>query len=419
MSPHQPAAPVHVSKTIYGGSGIATLASGKKVIVEGTVEGDQVGIHITREKKKLAFAEPVTTPVNPRIRSEKPPCRWYGECGGCHWQGIPYDHQIAWKKSFVADSLERIGGLTKPKITAHLAPQPLGYRNRLTTTWQIKNRTAQPLMHRPRSFEMIAVPDCLQLVSSIRKVIRELGKLSWPIPDGTFDLTLIAARNGRVYSQLRNSADEVDNFLNSVSGSPAVPNLHHNSPGMISWDQQDQVDFYSQVAGFQQAHHEQNQAMRTLILNLLDKRRPQKIFDLYAGNGNLSLLLGARNIAVTGIEISQTSVDAANHAAKALGPDIVYHTGDISDMLTALREANNTTAVILNPPRSGASEVTHYLANCDAGTIIYVSCNPTTLARDLKQMSQRFQVIETHVFDLMPSTYHVETVAYLERRVDS
>jgi tRNA/tmRNA/rRNA uracil-C5-methylase (TrmA/RlmC/RlmD family) len=338
----------------FGGKGVAR-ENGKAVFIPFTVDGELVSAKITREKKQFAEAEIVDLREKSPHRVE-PPCPYFGRCGGCAYQHIDYAHQLEIKWRQVRDVLKRIGRLKDVPMRS-MVPSPLNYayRNRITVH---ADNGAIGYFQRD-SHRLIDIEQC---PIAMDEVNRELANLrSHDVRDGHY--TLRARSEPRVFSQTN---DGVAN------------------------------------------------ALRDLIVQLMPPNQ-ELLIDAFCGAGFFAKALVDKFERVVGIDWDRFAIAAAKENAS---PKETYIAGDVDAELISLLEKcdRDKTAMTVDPPAVGLSaQLRQSIVDLAPTTLIYVSCNPATLARDLAELQPRFKIESVTPLDMFPQTAEIEVVAQLQR----
>ncbi len=336
----------------FGGKGVGR-AEGKAVFVPFTIEGEQVTAGIVREKKSFAEAEllRVTTPSPHRA---EPGCPYFGRCGGCSYQHMSYEHELHWKSHQVGQALQRIGKFHEPPLRA-IVPSPLEYEYRNRITVHVEDGVIG--FYRHDAHRLIDIERCPIAKPAVNE---ELGALRARRPrDGHY--TLRAARGPRVFSQTN---DAVAVHLADAIGA------------LISPDQ-------------------------------------SVLIDAYCGAGFFGKRLLEKFARVIGLDWDIHAIAAASAGATEKES---YFAGDIAAHLADhLSEVDPVRAtVIVDPPATGlGAEVREILRRYPMATLLYVSCNPPTLARDLADLAGAYRLESVTPFDMFPQTAEIEVLAHL------
>lgn len=417
----------------YGGKGIARV-DGKVFFVNDAVPGDRVSARIVKDDTRYAEADTETL-LTPSPFREPPACKKAAECGGCQWMGVPYEKQLEWKKSFVVSALTRIAKLPPGfDVATFGAPAVTDYRNRvlLRLRWS-PERGAELGYFKRHSRDLVPIETCPIAAPPLNKIITALNAL---------DLRTLPQFKARIELQELDTANEAsepsvvvtifhadgpESASKSLSEKIAkIPGVAwagqvfelENAP-LFPFDQQFGIDFHTRPGQFQQINVPMNRVMRRLVKERADALSPRRILDVFCGSGNLSLPLAGPGRTVEGVEANRHAIAVAKHNVTANGLNgMVYVSGDAERHLwNCERSGQKFDLVILDPPRQGMHAGMVPLKNIAPQSIMYVSCDPTTLARDLGHLLRQdtYRLREVMALDFFPNTYHVETLAILEK----
>jgi len=352
-----------IESVAFGGKGVAR-DHGKTVFVPLTIDGETVAAGIVREKKQFSEAEVIEVKQSSSFRVH-PGCPYFGRCGGCAYQHIDYEHQLAIKWQQVRDVLRRIGKFQNaPMCPIVPSPEFYGYRNRITV--HVENGTIG--YFRRDSHRLIDVDRC---PIAMDEVNRELANLRSRQPrDGHY--TLRAGPGPRIFSQTNNAVAE---------------------------------------------------ALRDLIVQSVPDDQ-ELLIDAYCGAGFFAKALRDKFQRIIGIDWDRFAIAEAGKDAM---PKETYIAGEIeaelaSPNLTALSRqvSKSKIALIVDPPSTGLSaKIRELIVGYAPEIFVYVSCNPATLARDLKELQSRFKIERVTPLDMFPQTAEIEVVAQLRRCDDS
>ncbi|MBQ8681556.1 MAG: class I SAM-dependent RNA methyltransferase [Bacilli bacterium] len=392
---------VKITKLNHSGVGMSTINE-KVVFIPKTIPGDIVDIEIKKEHKNYIEAIPVTYKELSRNR-EPIPCPYYQECGGCQLMGLPYQEQLNYKKEKVINILKRYANLTiNPKI---IASSPYQYRNKITL--QVKN--GQIGLYTQNSNDLISINNCLLVsdeINSIIKLIEEKLNLQ------DINQIIIREANNQLMVQFLGNILEEELIKNLSS---QVASIYLNEKHIIGQknitETLDKYQFLISPASFFQVNHNQTINLYNQVKEYLGPNN-KKILDLYCGTGTIGIYVSEYCEQVTGIELNPSSVKDAKHNIKLNNlTNIKIKQGDVGKILQA---QNTYDAIIVDPPRSGLDKRTRKtLLKIKSPKLIYISCNPITLARDLNELQSLYNLEDITLFDMFPNTYHVECVMWL------
>ncbi len=437
----------------------------KVIFVENVVPGDIVDVRITKSKKNFAEATPLFFHHLSDKRAD-PFCEHFGTCGGCKWQHLDYSHQLYYKQKQVKDNLERIGKLELPD-TLPIIPsaETRYYRNKLEFTFSSKRwLTSEEIQvsdvidrralgfHIPGRFDkIIDIEHCFlqnDLSNKIRLSLREFAK---DRDIAFFDLvaqtgflrnlivrTTSTGETMVIVQVFENKPEWLDPVMRHLSDAfPEITSLQYiiNPKKNETFHDLEVVTYKGQAyieeemeglrfrigpKSFYQTNSKQAYELYKVAREFADLRGDEVVYDLYTGTGTIANFVAAGAKSVVGIEYVEMAVEDAriNSAINGI-ENTVFYAGDMKDVLTdefALRHGK-PDVVITDPPRAGMHEdVVHTILRLAPPTIVYVSCNPATQARDLALMSEQYSVAAVQPVDMFPHTYHVENVVKLVRR---
>ena len=429
-----------IDRLAFGGNGVCRI-DGKVCFVPFSSPGDEVTLRITARKKSYCTAS-IAEIVTPSPVRTVPECPIFGRCGGCQWQHIRYAAQLEQKRNILAEALWRGARVPADLIEAVVpADMTYGYRNRLQFKVAIHHGKTAIGFYRQGTHQVedaaggcpIAAPIINQTLHCFREVLR-----FYPGIESVTQLTVDAGDSGVIVfiHQNGNITRKSREYLLSKSGdlwpcTGLFAKTEHHESGEIVWGEsaisyrmnqadpaQKPVELTYPPGGFSQVHQRQNSAMLTVIRRLADFASTGHLLDLYCGNGNFSLPLAAQVASVVGIEGNAGSVRAANHNREINRvANVSFFCDDAASAVMRLLAGGRTfDTVLLDPPRSGADDVVAGIARLLPGKIIYVSCDPSTLARDCGVLSgYGYRVVTSVPVDMFPQTFHIESVTLLSR----
>jgi 23S rRNA (uracil1939-C5)-methyltransferase len=427
-----------VESLAYGGKGIARR-NGFVVFVAGALPGDRVRAEVTRAKK--GYAEASTREIVRESPDRVPPrCDHGGEpCPGAPWQGLAYEEQLRHKHSQVADALLRLGGLDGFELEPiEPAIEQWRYRNKLEYSFGQREGELVLGYHARGRWDLVVNAEDCQLASEhnnrVRNEVRDWARAErLPAYDrrtGSGTLRNLVVREGRrtdrLQSRLVTSADEIPrppvDLHTIVEGSGGGTD---GPTGVLGAERLEEdlggLRFRISHDAFFQTNTEMAERLYAIAAEMAALRGGERVFDLFCGIGTLGLTLAGRASEVWGIEIVRDAIADAEENASINGIDNAhFRAGDArKEIRPLLDEAGTPDVVVVDPPRAGLSQkVVRRLIECDAPRIVYVSCNPTTLAPNAAQLSEAgYRVRRVRPVDMFPQTPHIECVALLEKRV--
>lgn len=443
---------------------------GLVIFLQGGAPGDTVEVELTKIKSNYLEGKVVTVQKLSPHRAE-PFCEHFGTCGGCSWQHINYETQLKYKQQQVIDNLERIGGLTLPAITPILASRKINYyRNKLDYTftanrWLTKEELNLAIeekryetglgYHIPRMYDRVFdVKNCyLQPDPSngIRLLARKVA-VENEIP--FFDLrkqigflrtlTIRTANTGEVMIILQVTYDEMkwielmlktltDEFPQITSANFIINGKRNDTFAdldVVCWKGNPYItetmqkpdsgilQFRVGPKSFYQTNSEQAFELYKVAWQMADLKGDELVYDLYTGTGTIANFVAGQSKKVVGLEYVAAAIDDAKVNSKINNiTNTDFHAGDMKDLLndSFLSQHGKPDTIITDPPRAGMHEdVTNMLLKAAPKRIVYVSCNAATQARDLKILSEKYDITAVQPVDMFPQTIHVENVARLD-----
>lgn len=418
-----------ISSMAYGGNGVARL-DGKVYFVSDGVEGDVVKVRVTEDKERYANAE-ISEFVSLSPLRETPRCPFIKSCGGCQWMGIPYTQQLSWKKDFILSALKRIGKIPD-NITIEVKPSPeiYNYRNRIMLRVHVSDRGILTCGYFKRGTrELVPINRCDIANETINKIVRHITSVNLqgvknikfrmeiqelPAGSGKLVVTITPADGDKKATK---SFTESLRTLDYVTW--AGMGTDFKDAPTITFDRQFDSSFLTLPGQFQQVNVKHNKNLRSFIADLVDEYKPKRILDVFCGSGNLSIGIAKNDIYVEGVEANSVAIDCAKKNVEENNiSNATYIAADAEKHLLKLsRSQAKFDLVILDPPRQGFHGGMASLKLIAPKQIIYVSCDPTTLARDIGLLcrEQDYSIKSITGFDFFPNTFHVETVVVLER----
>jgi 23S rRNA (uracil1939-C5)-methyltransferase len=439
-----------IESLAFGGNGVARL-DGFVVFVRRGLPGDTVKARVTKVQRRHAeaVATEIITPGPVRVEA---PCRHYPACGGCRFQDLAYDTQVQTKHQWVADSLQRIAGLADAPLEPIVpAASQFHYRNKMEYSFtQAEDGPTLGLHRAGRWDEVLQIDKCWitsDVDNAIRNTMREwareekLTAYDQETHEGYLRHVMIrVGRNtGQALVQLvTNRAERFDRerLIEVLTAIPEVKSIHWSVnegvsettelPTELLWGE-DAIEeeigglrFRVRPNAFLQTNTEMADALYSIAREFAGLTGSETVYDLYCGIGTIGLSMAKDAMTVWGIEISEESVACAieNQELNGIG-NTAFFAGNVGEVLEDLRtRAGDPDVVVVDPPRAGlAGKALKRLGEIAAPRIVYVSCNPTTLAGDLKRLADDYgyRLVRARPVDMFPHTPHVECVALLER----
>ena len=369
-----------IERVAHGGVCVAHGPDGRVVFVRHTLPGEQVRVVVTEERKSYLRADAVEV-LRPSPARVRPPCPWAGpgRCGGCDWQHVDLEEQRRLKAAVVVEQLHRLGGVDREVVVEPVPGETdgLGWRTRLRLATDESGRAG---LRRQRSHDIEPIDDCLLAVDGAD--VHEVVGRTWPA--GAELLVEVSATGERAVA----------------IGTPDQPLTE------VAADREWEVP----IGGFWQVHRGAADLLVSTVLDLADPRPTDDCLDLYAGVGLFAGALAPRVRSVTAVEQDVRAVAAAERNV----PEATV-VRDRVDRWLHRASGLTTDVVVLDPPRKGAgAAVVRALAAAQPRAVVYVACDPASLARDVATFGGLgYRLADLRAFDLFPMTAHVECVALL------
>jgi 23S rRNA (uracil1939-C5)-methyltransferase len=441
-----------VESLAYGGNGVARL-DGYVVFVRRGLPGDRVRARVTKVKRSHAEAL-ATEIVRPGPQRVEAPCRHFPACGGCRFQDLAYDAQLEQKQSQVRDAFQRLAGIAEPPLEEILPCEPDIFHYRNKVEYSFTRTPAGPALgfHRAgRWDEVLDIEKCWittdfgnDVRDAVRDWAREEGLEAYSQADGTGylrHLVVREARNtGQALVQLVTAPGEKFEhgyFVDVVRRFPQVHSVHWsvndrpaevtNLPTELLWGEEwieeelGGLRFRVRPNAFLQTNTAMAERLYALAREAAQLSGNETVWDLYCGIGTIGLSMASDALTVWGIDVSEESVACALENAELNGiTNAAFFAGNVGQVVEELLERSGPPeVVVVDPPRAGlAGKALRHLGRLGAPRLVYVSCNPTTLAGDVKTLGEEYgyELLRARPVDMFPHTPHVETVALLERR---
>ncbi len=425
-----------VEDLAYGGRGVAR-SNGYVVFVSGALPGDRVRARLTKAKR--AYAEGKAVELLRAAANRIPDrCLHGGEpCPGAPWQALPYERQLAHKQAQASDALRRIGELEGFELEPiEPAVEQWRYRNKLEYSFGERDGDVVLGFHaRGRWDVVVDVDDCLLASernnaarNDVRAWARGTGVPGYDRRERSGVLRNLVVREGRRTGQIQTRLvtspaaiprppvdlhTVVEEAAGGTSGETGVLGAEHLEEELAG------LRVRISPEAFFQTNTEMAERLYAIAAEYAGLNGRERLFDLYCGIGTIGLALAGRAGEVWGIDVTEDAVaDAAENARRNGIANARFRAGDVrTSIRPLLDEAGRPDVVIVDPPRAGLSKkVVRRVIECEAPRIVYVSCNPTTLAPNAAQLaSAGYRLLRVRPVDMFPQTPHIECVALLER----
>ena len=403
---------VNTTACVYGGDALARLPDGRAVFIPYALPDEQLQIRLVEEKERYARGE-ISEIIKPSPHRIEPRCPHFQECGGCHYQHIPYPEQLLIKESILLDQFRRVGKLdSAPVKPIQPSPSPWNYRNHLQFHIAEDGRLGF-LKH--RSNEIVTIQECHLPEESLNEIwpsfklefIPGLDRVSLRAGDGGQDALVLFESQGQEMFEF-----SVDLPLSAVLQGPG-------GEIVLSGDDFTVIPvldfpFVVSAGAFFQINTQVTEILVKKILEILPLESDMVCLDVYCGVGLFSAFLAPRVKKVIGIESSPSACE-----------DYLYNLAEFENVELYDLPAEEVMPeldlspdiILLDPPRAGLSTtVLDSVVNLGPDLIAYISCDPATLARDIQRLSKKgYALEESTPIDMFPQTYHIESLNLLQR----
>lgn len=418
-----------IERLANDGRGIAFI-EGRTWFVAGALAGEEVEARVLGAHGKVVEARTERVFLASELRRPAP-CAHAGRCGGCSVQHLPHTEQLALKQRMLAEQLSRVAGVEPEEWAAPLSGPEFGYRRRarVAVRWDAKAKKLEVGFRAAGSQEIVSINDCLVLVQPLQPIMKHLPQMLQRLskPQALGHVELFSGSSNAFL--LRHMAPLSEADLTILKEFCALHEaqlwLHgEGEPQPVEPDQQlgyrlEQWDLQLayRPGDFIQVNAGVNEAMVAQALQWLAPKADERVLDLFCGLGNFALPLAKKVREVVAVEGVAAMVErATDNAVSNNVHNAKFFHADLSQPLADAKWAGEGfSAVLLDPPRDGAFEVVRKLASLGAKRLVYVSCNPATLARDTVELvKQGYRLKRAGILDMFPQTAHVEAMALFE-----
>ena len=426
-----------IEKIVAGGKGLARPDSGKVIMTDFVLPGETVRVQKVREYTGYIEGKLLEV-LSPSPQRIKPECPHYGECGGCDLQHAHYRAQLEIKKTILTEAMVR-AGISLPAEgveDAVSSPAQWGYRCRLRLKIDQNGRLG---FFKKKSNRFIAINNCPVTAATVNSALVELQTTGYlkGLAENCNEVELLQSpidRKITLVVLLTNKKPPPTAIIQAISACTHLDSIGYKTGNKfyqlvpaqnpatlsqkISLPNHKQTCTLSWTACcFSQVNAEQNEQLVQLVCRLAGEIQDTSILDLYCGMGNFAVPLALLGAAVTGIELNRESIKRAKRNAESAGVICSFFAADVHNSLRQLiKDRQQVNTIILDPPRRGIGKTAGLLPKLGPRQIIYISCDPATLARDLATVCKQGYIIRKLIpVDMFPQTHHIESVALLEK----
>lgn len=398
-------ATIEITDIGYGGEGVGHLDDGMALFVPFAAPGDALSVTVTSRRSRFArgVIREIHTPGPDRV---EPPCPYYGTCGGCCFQHLTHEAELAAKSKQLSDLLQRVGHCeTLPEIARVVrSPQLYGYRNKVTLhPLRADDRVRYGFVESDGK-TVLPVRECKLAAEAINRLIPKISRTPWGKQNAKRE-------RPRAVTLRMDAGGEAQLFFG-------------RAPRRIPWLTEllaEETPVRVPLGGFFQVNPAVSPALFGWVAEQAAANVLPVLVDAYCGVGCFALACAPYAERVYGIETDSDSVEAAHHNAGALRlPQCTFIAGVVEQNLHQVLDAagdGSGVRVLLDPPRTGChADVIARIRQFRPAELVYVSCNPATLARDVERLGEEYGIVSLALFDMFPRTAHFESVVVLRRR---
>lgn len=404
-----------ITKLDHQGRGIGKVDD-KIIFVPYTLPDDEIKFKITKEKKNFCEGK-VTEYIKKSSRHIDQTCPYYGICGGCDLRHMDYNQQLNFKQNKVKEIINKFTNIETIKINNIISSKNIdSYRNKIT--FKINKKLC---LNKKATHEYVEIKACKLVNDKVNNIIKLINNYDLKNIDNvvikssyfTDDImTVFYVKQGVKFTQ---NLDELKKIVTTIIFKYKNNDYIIYGKGNIL-EKLKNLYFKISPTSFFQINSHQTVNLYDLILQKCKLNGNEIVYDLYCGTGTIGLFLSQFCKKVIGIEINKEAIlDAKENARINNIKNCEFYDEDVSSFVA--RENNNPDVIIVDPPRSGLDNITiDNVIRLNPKKIIYVSCDPVTLARDLNSLTKNYNIDEITPVDMFPNTYHVECVCVLNRR---
>jgi 23S rRNA (uracil1939-C5)-methyltransferase len=400
---------------VYGGFVLGR--DGRVIFIRGAIPGELVDVFVEERKRDYSVAS-VRNVVEPSPSRREPPCRIFGICGGCQLQFMEYEKQVSMKEEILLDAMRRIGDV-EVTLTPSLAAQEFGYRHRGQFKVSAEGAVG---FYREGTREVIPVEYCPVMAPEINGMLRKLAGVDLR---GVKEISVVSGDTLAILVKGTMADEAAQSLLDSGLSGIAFENGDSLGKDYITLDLNG-LKYSVTPWSFFQSHWSLNCIVVETIVRELSPLENKRILDLYAGAGNFSLPLSLQALEVTAVEESSSAVEDGRRNVTLNGVRKCTFVNLSVEKILGNRKKQQVEKlfgethydiIILDPPRAGLTpECLRKVVEAGSERIVYISCNPATLARDVKKMREKYDVESVRMVDFFPNTYHIEALVFLHRK---
>ncbi|OBW51636.1 23S rRNA (uracil-5-)-methyltransferase RumA [Solibacillus silvestris] len=440
---------VYIEDLTHDGNGVAKI-DGYPLFIQGALPGETAEIHVMKTLKNYGFAKVVNILEKSPDRVEAP-CVYFSQCGGCQLQHLSYEGQLKWKQNMVANVMKRLGKIDAPVHPVKGMEEPWHYRNKSQLPFA-QNESGQMVagFYKTKSHSIVDMERCLiqtgeadVVMADLKRELEILGLRPYDEKSHQGMLRHVVVRKGRatgevmvvlvtkskkfpqasaVIEKIRALIPNITSIVQNVNGEKT--NVIFGNDTFTLWgkdtieDTIGNVRFEISARSFYQVNPVQTEVLYKQALDYAQLTGNERVIDAYCGIGSISLFLAQKAGHVMGVEIVEQAIEDAKRNAALNGfTNTYFEAGPAEEVIPRwYKEGKEADVLVVDPPRKGCDEaLLSTIIEQKPKRVVYVSCNPATLARDLRILEDGgYKTQEVQPVDMFPHTTHCEAVAWLE-----
>ncbi|WP_391117494.1 23S rRNA (uracil(1939)-C(5))-methyltransferase RlmD [Psychrobacillus sp. L3] len=439
---------VHIEDLTHDGAGVAKV-DGYPLFIPGGLPNETAEIHVLKTLKNYGFAKLINI-VEPSPFRVKAPCPVFSECGGCQLQHMTYEGQLVWKENMVRNVLKRIGKIDAPVLPIKGMEKPWEYRNKSQIPFDLENGQVVAGFYQSKSHRIADTNTCLIQSDSADRLLRavkvkalELDLVPYNEENRKGQLRHLVVRKARKTGEVMvvlvtkhpklSKEDAIIEFIQTIEPNVTsiIQNVNNRNTNVIFGDETNvlwgkaviedrigDVRFEISARSFYQVNPEQTEVLYKQALDYAQLSGDETVIDAYCGIGTISLFLAQKAKQVLGVEIVPQAIEDAKRNAELNGfTNTYFEAGPAEEVIPKwYKEGKQADVLVVDPPRKGCDEaLLTTIIEQRPKRVVYVSCNPATLARDLRILEDGgYKTMEVQPVDMFPQTTHVECCALIE-----
>ncbi|MGE7622431.1 23S rRNA (uracil(1939)-C(5))-methyltransferase RlmD [Viridibacillus sp. NPDC096237] len=439
---------VYIEDLTHDGAGVAKI-DGYPLFIQGGLPDETAEVHVLKTLKNYGFAKiiNITEPSPDRVAA---PCPVFAQCGGCQLQHLSYEGQLKWKEKMVRNVMTRIGKIDAPVLPVKGMDNPWNYRNKAQIPFGLNGEAPIAGFYKAKSHDIVDTDRCLIQTAEADAILEGLKPRLWKLGIKPYDeqtgqgmLRHVVVRTGHATNEvmvvlvtrkrkfpqaeaavelIKQLVPNVTSIMQNINGEKT--NVIFGNETLKLWgndtieDTIGDVRFEISARSFYQVNPEQTEVLYKQALDYADLKGNETVIDAYCGIGSISLFLAQKAKSVMGVEIVPQAIEDAKRNAELNGfTNTYFEAGPAEEVIPRwYKEGKTADVLVVDPPRKGCDEaLLNTILEQRPKRVVYVSCNPATLARDLSILEDRgYKTQEVQPVDMFPHTAHCEAVAWLE-----